>query len=100
MQGKETWTESAGENGTVTVWGLHLVFDAVPALETVVETDEILRYKRFFASMMLSWLVQEKPVDWVAQRFGVPRGSLQNLMSAAATFANLVSNFCQQLSRG
>ena len=62
-----------------------------------VETDEILRYKRFFASMMLSWLVQEKPVDWVAQRFGVPRGSLQNLMSAAATFANLVSNFCQQL---
>ncbi len=61
------------------------------------ETEEILRYKRFFASMMLSWLVQEKPVDWVADRYEVPRGALQNLMSAAATFANLVSNFCQQL---
>ena len=61
------------------------------------ETEEILRYKRFFSSMMLSWLVQEKPVDWVAHQYDVPRGSLQNLMSAAATFANLVSNFCQQL---
>ena len=61
------------------------------------ETEEILRYKRFFSSMMLSWLVQEKPVDWVADQYDVPRGSLQNLMSAAATFANLVSNFCQQL---
>ena len=61
------------------------------------ETEEILRYKRFFASMMLSWLVQERPVDWVADRYGVQRGALQNLMGAAATFANLVSNFCQQL---
>ena len=62
-----------------------------------IETEEILRYKRFFASMMLAWLVQEKPVDWVADRYGVQRGALQNLMGAAATFANLVSNFCQQL---
>eukprot|EP01048_Picozoa_sp_COSAG05_P004349 COSAG05_NODE_230_length_13364_cov_33.748662_4_plen_533_part_00 len=58
----------------------------------------LLKYKRFYAALMLNFLVNEMPVGKVADKFEVPRGSLQMLQDKAATFANMVSGFCQRLN--
>ena len=58
----------------------------------------LLKYKRFYAALMLNFLVNEMPVGKVADKFEVPRGSLQTLQDKAATFANMVSGFCQRLN--
>ena len=44
------------------------------------------------------FLVQEWSVGKVALKFEVQRGSLQLLQDKAATFAKMVSGFCQRLN--
>lgn len=47
--------------------------------------------------MVLFQLVQETPLHIVAERFRVTRGELQTLQTSAASFAGMVSVFCEKL---
>ena len=55
-------------------------------------------HRRFFMAMALNELVHEAPLGAVAERYGVARGPLQSLQQSAATFAGMVTIFCQRLN--
>ncbi|XP_057669741.1 helicase POLQ-like isoform X1 [Diorhabda carinulata] len=52
---------------------------------------------RFYLTLMLYDLWNEIPVFQVSEKYQINRGIVQNLMTAAATFASNVVNFCEQL---
>lgn len=54
-------------------------------------------HRRFFAALALQDLVREAPLNVVARRYGANRGMLQSLQGSAATFAGMVTVFCQKL---
>lgn len=54
-------------------------------------------HKRFYTALALQDLVNEIPLPEVANKFQCPRGFLQGLQQAAATFAGMVTSFCHQL---
>ena len=54
-------------------------------------------HRRFFAALALQDLVHEVPVNAVARRYGANRGMLQSLQGSAATFAGMVTVFCEKL---
>lgn len=47
---------------------------------------------------MLYDLVQEKSISYVAEKYDVNRGSLQQLQIAAGSFAAMLTTFCQHLA--
>ena len=51
--------------------------------------------QRFYLTLMLHELWKQYTVWDVAERFEVPRGFIQNLLSSAAGFASCVLRFCQ-----
>lgn len=55
-------------------------------------------HRRFFLALLLYELVCERPAADVARRFGVARGKLQALQSAAASFARMAALFCRRLN--
>ncbi|XP_060525528.1 helicase POLQ-like isoform X1 [Cylas formicarius] len=57
--------------------------------------DQVLN--RFYLTLMLYDLWNETPVFEVSEKYQVDRGLIQTLMTAAATFASNVVNFCEQL---
>ncbi|EPB71394.1 hypothetical protein ANCCEY_09527 [Ancylostoma ceylanicum] len=52
---------------------------------------------RFFSALALFDVVNEKPVDEVARRFRISRGTLQTLQQQSATYAAMVVAFCSRL---
>ncbi|XP_068756266.1 DNA polymerase theta-like [Montipora capricornis] len=54
-------------------------------------------HRRFFAALALQDLVHEIPLNVVSRRYGANRGMLQALQGSAATFAGMVTVFCQKL---
>ncbi|KAI4459694.1 dna polymerase i [Holotrichia oblita] len=54
-------------------------------------------HKRFFVSLALQDLVNEVPLNDVAEKFNCTRGTLQSLQQSASTFAGMVTSFSRQL---
>ena len=54
-------------------------------------------HRRFFAALALQDLVHEVPLNVVTRRYGANRGMLQSLQGSAATFAGMVTVFCEKL---
>ncbi|KAJ6632923.1 Helicase POLQ-like [Pseudolycoriella hygida] len=52
---------------------------------------------RFFLTLILNELWQQKPIHQVAETFHVNRGVIQNLAVAAASYASSVIRFCEEL---
>ncbi|KAK6628654.1 hypothetical protein RUM43_002469 [Polyplax serrata] len=52
---------------------------------------------RFYVSLMLNLLWKQRTVWEVANMFQLPRGQVQTLMTSAATYANCVLRFCEEL---
>ncbi|KAJ3222158.1 hypothetical protein HK099_002624 [Clydaea vesicula] len=63
----------------------------------VQNSSSLSIHKRFWASMMLNDLVQENEFKYVMNKYGVDRGTLQQLQSVAATFSGMVTIFCEKL---
>ncbi|XP_041370459.1 helicase POLQ-like [Gigantopelta aegis] len=61
------------------------------------KVDEFV-ISRFFLTLILYDLWQQRSVWDVSSRFQYPRGFIQNLLSAAASFASCVFHFCQELA--
>ncbi|ELU18559.1 hypothetical protein CAPTEDRAFT_161173 [Capitella teleta] len=53
--------------------------------------------RRFYASLILYELWQQKSIWDVSRKFSVPRGQIQQLLTSAASFASCVLHFCQEL---
>lgn len=58
---------------------------------------QLMVHKRFYAALALQDLIDEIPLNNVAQKFSCSRGLLQSLQQSASTFAGMVTKFCQQL---
>ncbi|KAK6743640.1 hypothetical protein RB195_010744 [Necator americanus] len=52
---------------------------------------------RFFSALALFDVINEKPIDQVAARFRISRGTLQTLQQQSATYAAMVVAFCSRL---
>ena len=65
------------------------------------KTEEQLQtlrvHRRFYASLVLQDLVNEVPLPVVSERYKINRGMLQSLQNSSATFAGMVTVFCQKL---
>uniref|UniRef100_A0A8C6XGN6 DNA polymerase theta n=1 Tax=Naja naja TaxID=35670 RepID=A0A8C6XGN6_NAJNA len=54
-------------------------------------------HKRFFTSLALLDLINEIPLKDVAKKYGCSRGQLQSLQQSAATYAGMITIFCNRL---
>ncbi|CAG9863608.1 unnamed protein product [Phyllotreta striolata] len=67
----------------------------------LTNTEKLFRkylvHKRFFVALALQDLVNEKPLNWVCDKFSCNRGMLQSLQQSASSFAGMVTAFCKQL---
>ncbi|XP_023017282.2 DNA polymerase theta isoform X1 [Leptinotarsa decemlineata] len=58
---------------------------------------KFLVHKRFFVALALQDLVNEKPLNWVCNKFTCNRGMLQSLQQSASSFAGMVTCFSREL---
>ncbi|RLV99016.1 hypothetical protein DV515_00010215 [Chloebia gouldiae] len=54
-------------------------------------------HKRFFTSLALLDLISEVPLQDMTKKYGCSRGQLQSLQQSAATYAGMVTVFCNRL---
>ncbi|XP_059677103.1 DNA polymerase theta [Gavia stellata] len=54
-------------------------------------------HKRFFTSLALVDLISEVPLKYMTKKYGCSRGQLQSLQQSAATYAGMVTVFCNRL---
>ncbi|KAM6416701.1 DNA polymerase theta isoform 2-T2 [Pluvialis apricaria] len=54
-------------------------------------------HKRFFTSLALLDLISEVPLKDITKKYGCSRGQLQSLQQSAATYAGMVTVFCNRL---
>ncbi|GFS29474.1 DNA polymerase theta [Nephila pilipes] len=54
-------------------------------------------HQRFFASLALNDLIQEMPLNLVAEKYNCTRGILQSLQQTTSTFAGMLTVFCNRL---
>ncbi|KAF8561289.1 hypothetical protein P879_08688 [Paragonimus westermani] len=59
--------------------------------------DRVALHRRFYMALALYRLVCEDGLSAVAQKFGINRGLLQSLQQQAATYAGMVTVFCNRL---
>ncbi|XP_060523529.1 DNA polymerase theta isoform X2 [Cylas formicarius] len=62
--------------------------------------QRLMIHKRFFVSLALQDLVNEKPLNEVCSKFNCNRGMLQALQQSASSFAGMVTSFTRQLAWG
>lgn len=65
--------------------------------QAVKKTVNGLVVKRFYMSLVLYSLFKEMNMWSVAQKFNLPRGFTQNLLSSTAAFSSSVLHFCEEL---
>jgi len=57
-----------------------------------------IKYKRFYCSIILNQIIEEKPLYEIEKRFNVEGGTLQSLQTSAASFASSLAIFCCKLN--
>ncbi|XP_043917795.1 DNA polymerase theta [Protopterus annectens] len=65
--------------------------------KTEKQQRQLAVHKRFFTSLVLMDLISEVPLGVVAKKYGCSRGQLQSLQQSAATYAGMVTVFCNRL---
>ncbi|XP_063592844.1 DNA polymerase theta-like [Penaeus indicus] len=61
------------------------------------QAKQLAVHQRFYTALALHELVQEVPLNTVARKYAATRGMLQSLQQSAATFAGMVTVFCNRL---
>ena len=61
------------------------------------QRQKLAIHHRFYSALVLLELVNEIPLRTVSRRYNVTKGLLQSLQNSAATFAGMVTKFCQKL---
>ncbi|XP_032853439.2 DNA polymerase theta [Tyto alba] len=69
--------------------------------EIIAKTEKQHRqmaiHKRFFTSLALLDLISEVPLKDMTKKYGCSRGQLQSLQQSAATYAGMITVFCNRL---
>ncbi|EDW42404.1 DNA polymerase theta [Drosophila sechellia] len=65
--------------------------------QTKLDYKQMQIHKRFYIALALEELVNETPINVVVHKFKCHRGMLQSLQQMAATFAGIVTAFCNSL---
>ncbi|KAE8745596.1 hypothetical protein FOCC_FOCC007707 [Frankliniella occidentalis] len=61
------------------------------------QRQKLMVHRRFYTALALHDLVNEVPLNKVAVKFNCSRGMLQSLQQSAATYAGMVTSFCNRL---
>ncbi|XP_015793184.1 DNA polymerase theta-like [Tetranychus urticae] len=78
--------------------GVNARFIQKKSISSTYTFDAITKlHIRFYFALALAELVKETPLRQVAEKFGIPRGELQAVQQSAATFAGIITMFCQKL---
>lgn len=86
----------------------HIVADRVGVEESFIShkiypgiknNRKELIHVRFFAALMLNDLVHEVPLKIVVKKYSINRAQIQTLRQTAASFAGMVTVFCQKLGK-
>ncbi|ELR22203.1 helicase domain containing protein [Acanthamoeba castellanii str. Neff] len=81
--------------------GVREAYLSARATGKVATTDEARRShfvcQRFFTALVLHDVLREVPLRDITDRYRVNRGSIQQLMQKASSFANMSRVFCQQM---
>ncbi|KAK3695368.1 P-loop containing nucleoside triphosphate hydrolase protein [Podospora appendiculata] len=67
---------------------------------TTQEKEPSLRYHRFYLALQLRDICNEIPIHRVAQKYGMPRGSVQTLAQTCEGFAAGIIKFCEAMGWG
>ncbi|KAK0618145.1 P-loop containing nucleoside triphosphate hydrolase protein [Bombardia bombarda] len=67
---------------------------------TAEEKETARRYHRFYLAMQLRDICNEFPIHKVAEKYGMPRGSVQNLAQTCEGFAAGMIKFCEAMGWG
>ncbi|KFQ33857.1 DNA polymerase theta, partial [Mesitornis unicolor] len=65
--------------------------------KTEKQQRQMAIHKRFFTSLALLDLISEVPLMDMTRKYGCSRGQLQSLQQSAATYAGMVTVFCNRL---
>ncbi|XP_071616812.1 DNA polymerase theta [Heliangelus exortis] len=65
--------------------------------KTEKQHRQLAIHKRFFTSLALLDLISEVPLEEMTKKYGCSRGQLQSLQQSAATYAGMVTVFCNRL---
>lgn len=68
--------------------------------ETTAEKEVARVYHRFYLALQLRDLCNEMPVHRVAQKYNMPRGTVQTLAQSCQGFAAGMIKFCEQMGWG
>jgi DNA polymerase theta len=67
---------------------------------TTEEKEATRRYHRFYLALQLRDLCNEMPIHRVAQKYDMPRGSVQTLAQTCQGFAAGMIKFCETMGWG
>ncbi|AEO53975.1 hypothetical protein MYCTH_2114843 [Thermothelomyces thermophilus ATCC 42464] len=67
---------------------------------TAEEKEMARRYRRFYLALQLRDLCNEMPIHRVAEKYDMPRGSIQNLAQTCQGFAAGMIKFCEMMGWG
>lgn len=67
---------------------------------TAEEQEAERRYHRFYLALQLRDLCNEMPIHRVAQKYDMPRGSVQTLAQTCQGFAAGMIKFCEMMGWG
>ncbi|POS71213.1 DNA polymerase theta subunit [Diaporthe helianthi] len=68
--------------------------------ETVADKEMARIYHRFYLALQLRDLCNEMPVHRIAQKYAMPRGTVQTLAQSCQGFAAGMIKFCEQMGWG
>jgi DNA polymerase theta len=61
------------------------------------DQDRLQIHIRFFNALVIYDMIHEQPFSKLVQKFGIDRGSIQNIQTLCATYAGMVRTFCNRL---
>ena len=67
-------------------------------ISTLTYDDKLGIMQRLYCALIVCEILNETPNNVIAKKFGVERGPIQQLQSSVATFAGMVSIFCEKLN--
>ncbi|KAG8454330.1 hypothetical protein GDO86_000826 [Hymenochirus boettgeri] len=65
--------------------------------QSVKHSADNVAVNRLYLSFILYALLKEVDIWSVSEKFNIPRGSVQNLLSSSASFSSCVLHFCEEL---
>ncbi|KAJ6216789.1 hypothetical protein RDWZM_007946 [Blomia tropicalis] len=77
--------------------GMALEFSNINRQKNIALFEKLVIHIRFYISLALLEVIQEKPLYKIAFKYSIAKGVLQSMQQHTATFAGMVGTFCDRL---